>query len=632
MQGEAKGINRRDFVKGAAALSAVAAAGIVGCASKAAPAKEPEVETSQTARAGKGLHDGKYVAKTMGHESWISVGVEIADKKIKSCRVLYSSETIGIGSYACERVPVAIVKAQSTRVDDVAGATMASKAIKKAVRQAITDAGGSDADFSAPIVPAPITPTTKTVSADVVVVGFGNAGIIAATRLVEMGRKVIVFDKNSFPGGDFAFTYGAITGPTSQMLKKYSAGRYDATNLNLAKVVAGFGATGYNAANDRFNKTFPYSTAMYGGCGSVVDWFNSIGIGSCIVGAQYSGTNYVLAPGMYMGGPGFAAKALESRFKTLGGEVYYQTAVTSLTKDAAGNITGVTAQGADGVTWNVNAKATILASGGFAKNKDMLKQYYGEDFAKEFFNCGWWSTGEVMQMAIDAGAGIECMGRHLPAYPATYASKFEIAFIHYTSPGIIVGPTGDVICNPMTSNHAVMADIQMDKKNKETFYWIMDETSAELTRKSESSGFDTYKALFEKGEAVHYESIEACAKELNLPNLKKAIDTNNELALQGPAAKDAFGRGNLPFIDVHTGLYAIRLHPTLYLTTGGLISDANCRVIKADGKTIMPGLYGIGDVTGSAEEKDGKTYTAGMSQALGQGWVVADTVQAALKA
>ena len=54
------------------------------------------------------------------------------NSKIASVKVLKSGETAMVSDAAMERVPAEIVKTQSLRVDNVAGATLTSMAIQAA--------------------------------------------------------------------------------------------------------------------------------------------------------------------------------------------------------------------------------------------------------------------------------------------------------------------------------------------------------------------------------------------------------------------------------------------------------------------------------------------------------------------
>ena len=145
-----KGISRRDFIKGAAASAVgIAALGLVEPAAAKAEGIPQEVTTTAERPAGK--VDGKYVTRAVGHESFIYVATTIFDGKITACQVLSHEETMGIGNYACARIPKAIVANQSINVPNVRGCSITSMAIKRAVKEAIEQAGYDPADFSAEV-------------------------------------------------------------------------------------------------------------------------------------------------------------------------------------------------------------------------------------------------------------------------------------------------------------------------------------------------------------------------------------------------------------------------------------------------------------------------------------------------
>ena len=142
-----KGISRREFLKGAAASAVtVAAAGMLTACTTAEP-KEPEnTEPVEPVFVPGG--DGKYVTKAVGHESFVHVATTLFEGKITACEVLQHEETIGIGNYACARIPAAIVANQSINVPNVRGASITSAAIKTAVKEALELAGYNVDDFN----------------------------------------------------------------------------------------------------------------------------------------------------------------------------------------------------------------------------------------------------------------------------------------------------------------------------------------------------------------------------------------------------------------------------------------------------------------------------------------------------
>ena len=85
------------------------------------------------------LSDNEYLGvshNAMGGDLYVKVTVE--NGKIAKVEVLDNKETAGIGDKAIAALPDAIVKAGSTEVDNVSGATITSKAIKEAVTDALS--------------------------------------------------------------------------------------------------------------------------------------------------------------------------------------------------------------------------------------------------------------------------------------------------------------------------------------------------------------------------------------------------------------------------------------------------------------------------------------------------------------
>ena len=642
-------ISRRNFMKGAAVSTAgIAAASLLtACGSAASESTESSAVIEQTdsskaePAAPAAPVDGKYVTSAIGHEGMIHVATTMMNGTIAACEVLSHEETMGIGNYACTRIPAAIVKYQSVNVPNLRGSSITSMAVKSAVKEAIKQSGYNVDDFSAEIKPEASTEVIED-SADVIIIGAGTSGLVAAARLLEDGKSVILVEKRDIPGGSMSMTYGGIATAGSEMQTKFDVdGSYRASAMGTLEGMMNFWQTmdKYHRA-DFFNGEMPFMTQQYTYAGDLVDWMHGMGIGFNTLGNYEGGTQYgaatpYLAPGCYEGGAGYAMMFLVNRIGMYKdkdgnpmGKIIYSTSATDLIKDeATGKYVGCHAEGTTGAKYTLTGKAVCLASGGFARNKEMLQKYCA-DYADYFFNCASSMEGDGIRMGLEAGGVVECENRPLPAYLSSYQSKFELAFIHNSAPGIMVNINGDNIGNIISDNHYTMAKAKLDPKNGDTFYYVFDEASAAKLRDCESYGFNGYTAMFEKGEAVHYDSVEAATEALKLPDLAASIEANNKAALAGEP--DEFGRRGCPYIETRTGLWAIRVDPTFYLTTAGLAIDINCHVLTAE-KKIIPGLFAAGDVCGSIEEKDAKQYGMGFDAALVYGYIMADTIKKEFK-
>ena len=640
--------SRRDFMKGAALSTAgIAAAGLLTACGTAQPASS----SSETASGSENLEakatpapekpvDGKYVTSAVGHEGMIHVATTLMNGSIVACEVLSHEETMGIGNYACTRIPAAIVKHQSINVPNLRGCSVTSEAVKRAVKQAIEESGYSVEDFSAEITPETSTEVIED-KADVIIIGAGTSGLIAAARLLEDGKSVILVEKRDIPGGSFPMTYGGVATAGSQLQTNFDVdGSYRASAMGTLDGMMNFWKTMEQYHRPQFNGEMPYRTKQYEVAGDLVDWMHGMGIGFSTLGNYEGGTQYgaatpYLAPGCYEGGAGYAMMFLVNRIGMYKdkdgnpmGKIIYSTSATDLIKDEkTGKYIGCHAESTSGAKYTLTGKAVCLASGGFARNKEMLAKYEPK-YADFFFNCPSSLEGDGIRMGLEAGGVVECEDRPLPAFLSSYKSKFELAFVHNSAPGIMVNINGENVGNIVSDNHYSMAKAKLSEANGDTFYYIFDEASAAKLRDCESYGFNGYVAMFEKGEAVHYDSVEAAAEELKLPDLAASIQANNEAALAGEP--DAFGRKGCPYIETRTGLWAIRVDPTFYLTTAGLAIDTDAHVLTAE-KKIIPGLYAAGDVCGSIEEKDGKQYGMGFDAALIYGFIMADTIKGDFK-
>mgnify|MGYP002539063827 CR=1 FL=1 len=76
---------------------------------------------------------GTYAAQAKGFGGVVSVSVTFDEKGMTDVQVEAPDETSGIGSVAAEKLPAAILNAQSAQVDTVSGATFTSKAVISAV-------------------------------------------------------------------------------------------------------------------------------------------------------------------------------------------------------------------------------------------------------------------------------------------------------------------------------------------------------------------------------------------------------------------------------------------------------------------------------------------------------------------
>ena len=236
----------------------------------------------------------------------------------------------------------------------------------------------------------------QTLKADVVVIGSGGSGLVAGLTAAEGGASVILFEKMAFLGGTSNFPAGIFAAESEMQRRKYIR----VTRDEAFRMIMEYS---HWRANARLVRAFVDKSA------STLDWL------------QRQGVEFIEPAAIYPGGPqtwhllkGHGAalvKVLGTRAKEKGIEIYLATPVKEIVKDEKKRITGVMAQDQNGKIIKVDAQAVIIATGGYANDKEMIRKYSGFDLGVNLFPAGNINkTGDGIKMAWAVGAAPEGMG------------------------------------------------------------------------------------------------------------------------------------------------------------------------------------------------------------------------------
>ncbi len=244
----------------------------------------------------------------------------------------------------------------------------------------------------------------KRSKADIVVLSAGTAGLPAAVTAAEGGAKVIILEKTGHTGGT-ANRGNDIFGVESRFQQAYPPvmTKKEAFETHMewthwrvdAQLVSAF-----------INKS-----------GSTIDWLEDLGVEfhpprEGPGGERAGGTLRIKGepPGPRQIGQAAAmAKILTRRAKDIGVQFFMKTPAQKILK-RGGRIVGVMAVDETGEEIRVDAKAVIIATGGFAGNKEWVKKYTGYEEGKNFValqKAG--IKGDGLRMAWEVGAAASPM-------------------------------------------------------------------------------------------------------------------------------------------------------------------------------------------------------------------------------
>ncbi len=518
------------------------------------------------------------IGSAEGMEGSVVVAVSADNENIYSITVTEQNETPGIGSVAVEKLPGQIVENQSLRTDSIAGCTVTSEAIKKAARSALESAGIDTEVFD--ILPGYKNRERKEeiLECDVVVVGAGGAGLTAAAQAAEEGSKVIVLEKMPAVGGNTLKATGGMNAAGTKYQEELGI-----TGSGVNEFIEDT-MNGGHKVNDR-----KLVTTMAEKSSGAIEWLKSIGAPlPKVVATGGTAHKYLHEPEDGSAAGPYLVEKLNAYVKKLGVEVKLETTATKIIMDGD-KAAGVKAESAD-TDYTINAKAVILATGGFGANYAMMIKY-NKSLSGAVTANHKGASGDGITMATAVGADTVDMNR-IQLHPTVYQKTGLLVSESVRSMGgILVNSSGKRFCNDMSTRDVVSAaELEQDGSYA---YIIFDQRVVDSLiscQKYISNGLtvqaDTYEELAElmglEGEA--------------LTDFPGTMEKWNESVAKG--TDEEFGRRNGIDEDLSAApYYAIKIAPGIHHTMGGIKINTGAQVLKTDGKPI-PGLFAAGETVG----------------------------------
>jgi len=518
------------------------------------------------------MTDGVYTAEGTGMKGPMTVEVKVAGDKIESVAVTAQSETYGIGwgiaSAPVEAIPAWIVENQSLACDTVSGATITSRAIVSAVEAALTQAGADVEALKAKTVEA--TVADQVLECDVVVAGAGAAGLGAAVAAVEKGASVILLEEAGVTGGSTTRSGGYFIASGTSLQK--AQGIEDSND----DFFAFYKAIGGDLINDEKVRDFVDNSA------ACYEWI----VGN---GAQFDGVTTVHPThtalrvhnslgGAFMGtGQGGQMTApMTNAFIEKGGKLIYNAEADGLVLDAEGNVAGLYATMKDGSKLTVNAKAVILATGGFAGDRELVAKFPSNPMNASVPST---VTGDAAKMVEAVDGKVEW---NFDAANITMVSFTCGVGCYGEAAGMIVSEQGDRVSNEYSYFYEYTEALI---NAGSTYGWY-------ITDADDPFPTAQYGMMMES--TPHAATAEELAALIGADpaKLSAAIARYNELCAAGEDAD--FGKPVEYMNALDKEMFAIKLSPSISGTYGGVMTDVESQVLNNAGE-VIPGLYAAGE-------------------------------------
>ena len=596
----------------ALAMAAVIAVSLFGYGCGAKPAS-----TSSDAGV-----SGDFTGTAKGFGGDVSVTLTLTDGAITGCTAEGKDETQGVGSEAIAKMPGEIAESGSIAVDGVSGATVTSTAIKEAAAAALTAAGLNPDDYKT-AVENNATAEDSTVDADVVVVGAGGAGMTAAITAAAEGKTVVILESQSMVGGNSVRATGGMNagktvyqdenefGESAGVEKtlKTAAEKYadNKTITALAKTVSEQWAAYQANPTGYFDSVeLMELDTMIGGKGindpalvetlcansaDAIDWLDEHGITlhnvSSFGGASVKRIHRpVNAEGKTVSVGSYMIPLLQENCEKAGVKMMLDTTATEILTDANGAAVGVKATGASGETVTVNAKAVVLATGGFGANLDMVVKYKPE--LKGFMTTNAPGIqGQGIEMAEAIGAATVDMDQ-IQIHPTVEANTAALITEGLRGDGaILINEEGQRFIDEVGTRDVVSA---AEIAQTGSYSWlVVDQAMADASSVIQGyikKGYTVTGATYEElGKAM---GVDAAAFAETMEKWNGCVEAKND---------PDFGRTSFANPLNTAPYYAVKVTAGVHHTMGGLKINANTEVLNEKGE-VIPGLFAAGEVTG----------------------------------
>ncbi|HVN97373.1 MAG TPA: FAD-dependent oxidoreductase [Syntrophorhabdaceae bacterium] len=435
-------------------------------------------------------------------------------------------------------------------------------------------------------------------SCEIVVIGGGGSGLAAAVAAAEKGKRVLVAEKRRNLGGDTAMA-GGFFAAESPALKRL---RNESSKAELIK----------KALSYAHWKTDPMIVrAFINKSGDTAEWLVNMGIKFADI-SQFIPTQgpriFHLPRGLGIG----VVKVLAKRCQDLGVQILRGVAIKKILIDDDGETIGVMAVSND-KDFRIHAKSVIVAAGGYAGNKQLLRQHYPY-YTETLHAVGLPLTGDGLIMATEAGAATEGLGTLLLRGPY-FRGALDVVTVAMEPNTIWVNKRGERFVDETSGFTWPEAANALNRQPEKVSFTLFDEEIkrgfierglikgyankpplTKLTKLEKKLEIEAAKG----GIKISY-SLEQIARWIGaIP--KVLINTVSEYNLSCERGYDDLLLKDGSFLVPlrKPPYYAIKCHQGFLGTIGGIKINHHMEVLNQEGDSI-PGLFAAGAGTGGWE-------------------------------
>ena len=419
------------------------------------------------------------------------------------------------------------------------------------------------------------TPAFAAESTDIVIIGSGGAGLSSAITATEKGAKVIVLEKMAYFGGNSNRSEGEMNAAGTKQQKAHGI-TDDTPERFAADTIRG----GHGLNDPALVKALTENAA------SAEEWLLDLGAHFCHRMGRGGGQTRARGHGPCDGSPvGIEImRVLGERADKDHIDMRLNNRVTKILMKN-GKVSGVQVKTPKGME-TINAKAVILATGGFGANHKMVEKYRPE--LKGFSTTNHpGATGDGIVLAQQVGASLTDI-EQIQIHPTVIKKNGAlISESMRARGGFLLNKNGKRFTNELLTRDVVSANEL--KQPGGIAYLVIDNS---IYSKNKMAQNYTAEKLMTKCDTIadvaKLIGVDEKVVQASFDQYHKAFDNKKD---------DLFGRPEMLIRMDQAPYFVAEVTPGIHHTMGGVKIDPQAEVLTPEKKPI-PGLFAAGEVTG----------------------------------
>lgn len=422
--------------------------------------------------------------------------------------------------------------------------------------------------------------------AEVLIIGGGAAGMVAALAAAEAGAEPVVVERDAVPRGSTALSAGLI--PAAGTRWQRQAGIADDAARFAADIRRKAKGEAHEAVLDAVTRTIA----------GTLEWLADVhGLGfSVVTDFLYPGHSAHRMHGLASRSGAELIDRLRAAVERAGVAVLTEAAARTLFVADDGAVRGVAVARPDGSEERIGCRALVLACNGYGGNRALVRRHIPELAEAVWFGHDG-NRGEAVLWGEALGAELRHLAGHQGHGSVAHPHGILVTWAVIMQGGVQVNALGERFSDESQGYSEQAARVLAQPGG---IAWdVFDERIAGIARQ-----FEDFRAAEAAGAVLRAGSVEALAAAMRVPSAALAAS----LAERG--APDRFGRDWTGVAPLAPPYRAVRVTGALFHTQGGLAIRDDARVRRAAGG-VFPNLFAAGGAAAGLSGSRAAGYLSG---------------------